>query len=104
VLEAGDGLQALRLAQEHRGPLELLVADVVMPGLDGRGLAEQLRALRPEVKVLYLSGYTDDAVVRHGVSREAVPFLQKPFSLATLAQKVREVLDHSTGAKTSPAT
>ncbi len=95
VLEASDGAQALWLAGEYREPIDLLVTDVVMPGLDGRGLAERLQALRPGIKALYLSGYTDDAVVRHGVSREEVHFLQKPFSAAGLARKVREVLDHT---------
>jgi PAS domain S-box-containing protein len=102
VLEAGDGAQALWLAERHRGPIDLLVTDVVMPGLGGRGLAERLGAARPGLKVLYLSGYTDDAVVRHGVSREAVQFLPKPFSAAALAQKVREVLDGPPGTGAAP--
>jgi two-component system, cell cycle sensor histidine kinase and response regulator CckA len=93
VLEASDGAQALWLAGKHRGRIDLLITDVVMPGLDGRGLAERLVAVRPGLRVLYLSGYTDDAVVRHGVLKEQVEFLQKPFSPVTLAQKVREVLD-----------
>jgi PAS domain S-box-containing protein len=102
VLEAGDGAQALWLAERHGGPIHLLVTDVVMPGLGGRGLAERLCAARPGLKVLYLSGYTDDAVVRHGVSREAVHFLPKPFSAAALALKVREVLDGPPRAEPMP--
>lgn len=81
------------MARRHEGRIDLLVSDVVMPGLGGRHLAERLRALHPEARVLYLSGYTEDAVVRHGVSQEEVHFLQKPFSPAALARKVREVLD-----------
>jgi PAS domain S-box-containing protein len=92
VLEAADGDAALRLARGHGGRIDLLVTDVVMPGLGGRQLAEGLLALTPAVRVLYLSGYTEDAVVREGVSCEEVHFLPKPFSPAALAQKVREVL------------
>jgi CheY-like chemotaxis protein len=93
VLEARDGADALWLASQHRGPIDLLITDVVMPGLDGRGLAERLAASYTGLRVLYLSGYTDDAVVRRGVLQEKVHFLQKPFSPAALARKVREVLD-----------
>jgi PAS domain S-box-containing protein len=93
VLDARDGAEAIWLAGRHGGGVDLLITDVVMPGLDGRGLAERLGGRYPGLKVLYLSGYTDDAVVRRGVSREEVHFLQKPFSPAALARKVREVLD-----------
>jgi CheY-like chemotaxis protein len=93
VLEAGDGGEALRVSERERGPINLLVTDVVMPTLGGRQLAEQLRALHPETRVLYLSGYTDDAVVRHGVLEAEADFLHKPFSAVALALKVREVLD-----------
>lgn len=93
VLEAGDGETALRLAKTYAGPIHLLVTDVIMPGLGGPVLADQFAALHPEARVLYLSGYTDDAVVRHGILHEEVEFLQKPFSPLVLAGKVREVLD-----------
>ena len=93
VLEAEDGSAGLRVAKQHPGPIHLLLTDVVMPYVGGRQLAESVLALQPEAKVLFLSGYTDDAVVRHGVLEANTNFLQKPFTPAALAQKVREVLD-----------
>jgi len=69
------------------------VTDVVMPGMDGRELADRLAPLHPETRCLFMSGYTDDAIVRRGVWEEGMPFLQKPFSIDALALKVREVLD-----------
>jgi PAS domain S-box-containing protein len=93
VLEARRGAEALRLAAEHAGPVHLLITGVVMPEMGGRELVERMARLRPALKVLYLSGYTQDAVVRHGVLQADVAFLQKPFTMAALTNKVREVLD-----------
>ena len=93
VLEARNGAEALRLGEGHRGPLELLLTDVVMPRMSGRELAERMTALRADVTVLYMSGYTDDAVIRHGVLGSDTAFLQKPFTPAALVQRVRETLD-----------
>jgi PAS domain S-box-containing protein len=92
VLEASQGTAALRLAEQHEGPLHLLITDVVMPVLGGRELVERIARLRPDIKILYLSGYTDDAVVRHGVLQADVAFLQKPFTMVALANKVRQIL------------
>ena len=83
----------MRVAEQHRGRIDLLVTDVVLPRLGGREVAERLLALHPEVKVLFTSGSTDDAVMRHGILEAQVAFLQKPFTPASLAAKVREVLD-----------
>jgi CheY-like chemotaxis protein len=93
VLEARDGVDALRVAGQHVGRIDLVMTDVVMPRLGGREVAEQMTKLYPAVKVLFLSGYTEDSVVRHGILQGEVEFLQKPFSPGALAQKVREVLD-----------
>lgn len=93
VLEARHGLEALHLGSRPLEAIHLLLTDVVMPQVSGREVAENLGRLHPELKVLYMSGYTDDAVVRHGILREGQAFLQKPFTPAMLAHKVREVLD-----------
>jgi len=92
VLLASGGTEALQLAARHAGPIQMLVTDVVMPGMNGRELARRLLELRPDTKVLYLSGYADDAVERHGVLDPGTAFMQKPFSPGALASRVREVL------------
>jgi PAS domain S-box-containing protein len=93
VLEARDGAEALRISASHAGPIHLMVTDVVMPEMSGRELAQRLDPLRPDMKVLYMSGYTDDAIVRHGVLGSGMAFLAKPFTPDALAAKVREILD-----------
>jgi PAS domain S-box-containing protein len=93
VLEAGSGEEALRVADGHGGQLDLVVTDVVMPGLDGREVVDALRSRRDQLKVLYVSGYTDDSVVRNGIGEAADAFLQKPFTPQILARKVRAILD-----------
>lgn len=93
VLVAATGEEALHLLEGHKGPVRLLLSDVVMPGMSGRHLAEQIAQNRPEMKVLYMSGYTSDTIVRHGVLEAQMPFLNKPFTAAALLRKVREVLD-----------
>ncbi|HWP34099.1 MAG TPA: PAS domain-containing protein, partial [Thermodesulfobacteriota bacterium] len=93
VLEAAGAADALALVEWHRGSIDLLLTDVVMPGMSGRELAERFAAARGAVKVLYMSGYTDSAIVHHGILDPGTAFLQKPFSPAALAGKVRDVLD-----------
>ena len=93
VLGAATGEEALRLLERHEAPVHLLLSDVVMPGMSGRQLAEQLAETHPGMKVLYMSGYTSDTIVQHGVFEAQVAFLNKPFTAAALLRKVREVLD-----------
>ncbi len=92
VIEAEDGHTALELAAMHVGPIHLLLTDVVMPGISGRELAERVSQIRPGIKIIYMSGYTDQAVVHHGILRNDAVLLQKPFTLMTLAGKLREML------------
>jgi len=93
VLEAPNGEEALRLAEAYHGPINLVLTDVVMPRLSGRDLAERVLASHPEAKILFMSGYTDDAVVQHGVRTQEVALLRKPFTPYALAARIREVLD-----------
>jgi PAS domain S-box-containing protein len=92
VLVSSCGLEAINISTRHQGPIHLLVTDVVMPNIGGRQLAERLAEQRPDMKVLYLSGYTDDAIIRHGILKAEASFLQKPFTPIALALRVREVL------------
>jgi len=93
VLEAHTSMEALLIPGQHKGPIHLLLTDVVMPLMNGREVAEKLAKLYPQMKILFMSGYTDDTVVRHGVLESGMAFLQKPFSPDALTRKVREVLD-----------
>jgi CheY-like chemotaxis protein len=93
VLEARGGDEAVRLCEAHAAPIHLVVADVVMPGTTGRGLADQLKSRRPELKVLFISGHPDDELVKQGVLEPGLDFLPKPFTPATLTAKARAVLD-----------
>ena len=93
VLEAQNGREAIRICEEFTGQIHILMTDIVMPEMSGRELAERLAISRPHVKVLYTSGYTDDAVVRHGVLAADTAFLQKPFTPDVLLNKMREVLE-----------
>jgi two-component system cell cycle sensor histidine kinase/response regulator CckA len=93
VLTVGDPLHAATFSAQHSGPIHLLLTDVVMPGISGREVANQISAQRPDTKVIFISGYTPNAIVHHGVLDEDLHFLEKPFTAVTLSNKVREVLN-----------
>ena len=93
VLTARNGEEALQISQDHEGPIDLLLTDVVMPQMNGGELAERLRPQRPRTRVMFMSGYADEKIAHHGVLEEGVAFLSKPFTLESLTQKVRAVLD-----------
>jgi two-component system, cell cycle sensor histidine kinase and response regulator CckA len=93
IIDSADPVEAQRLAEDFRGKIQLLITDVVMPRLSGKELARTLTQRRPDVKVLYMSGYTDSAIVNSGILQREVAFLQKPFTPAALSNKVREVLE-----------
>jgi CheY-like chemotaxis protein len=99
VLAAHDATEALGLAQDHPGPIHLLVTDVIMPGMSGSQLAERMASLRPEARVLYISGYPEDAIDHHGVSQIGPSFLQKPFPPGLLLSTVRSMLDSPGGGR-----
>jgi two-component system cell cycle sensor histidine kinase/response regulator CckA len=92
VLAAASAAEAIQISENHPGPIHLMVSDVILPGINGVQLALRLRALRPEMQVLYVSGYTDNSIVQHRVLEPGLAFLQKPFSSKNLARKVAEVL------------
>jgi two-component system, cell cycle sensor histidine kinase and response regulator CckA len=92
VIEAKDGLQAVDAAARHKGRIDLMVTDVVMPGMSGGQLAELLAEKYPKMKVLFISGYSEKVVLRHNILEVQANFLQKPFTLKSLGGKVREVL------------
>ena len=93
VIEAENGHTALELAALHAGPIHLLMTDVVMPGISGRELSERVKSIRPGIRVLFMSGYTDQAVVHHGILESDAVLLQKPFTVAALAAKLRDILN-----------
>ena len=94
ILEASNGGEALLICEEHKDPIHLLLSDVVMPGLSGPEMTQRLRLLHPEMKVLYMSGYAHDAITRHGILQKGINFIQKPFSVEKLSEKVHEVLNN----------
>ncbi len=96
ILEATNGPEALRLSAELPGPIHLMLTDVLMPEMSGRELAENMRQHRPEIKILYMSGHTEKAIVHHGVLEPGIAFLAKPFALEVLLSKVHEVLARRT--------
>jgi signal transduction histidine kinase/HAMP domain-containing protein len=103
VLSAGRGAEALRIAEQRSGPIHLLLTDIVMPEVSGPALAERLVSLRPEMAVLYMSGYTDASIIGHGHLGQGIPFIQKPFTPEALARKIRAVLDSEVaGSAASP--
>ncbi|HEY5932522.1 MAG TPA: response regulator, partial [Nitrospira sp.] len=93
MLEASNGSEGVAVAENHRGTIHLVITDLVMPKLSGREMAGRLTALKPGLRVLFMSEYTEDVVIQQGVASSMVDFLHKPFAIATLAQKVREILD-----------
>jgi CheY-like chemotaxis protein len=95
ILAAGSATEALQVCEHHPGPIHLLLTDVVMPEMNGRELAEQIRRRLPGIKVLYMTGYTEDQMLRAGLIAHEVALIRKPFSITDLARKVREVSEET---------
>jgi CheY-like chemotaxis protein len=93
VVEASKAAEALSFCEEHATDVDLLLTDVVMPEMSGKELADRLKSQSPDLKMLFMSGYTDESIVHHGVLDSSVEFIQKPFTPASLIRKVRDVLD-----------
>ena len=91
VLETGNGTEAVRLCEQHKGPIHLLLTDIVMPQMSGQELAERVAVLRPAIKILFMSGYATDEILRRNTQDIHIPLLRKPFSQETLERMVREV-------------
>ncbi|MFM7150012.1 MAG: response regulator, partial [Gemmataceae bacterium] len=94
VIEAAQGKEAIISVEQNPGSIHLLITDLVMPDMSGRTLADQVASLDPNIKILFMSGYTDDAIVRHEIYLDRIHFLQKPFTMSNLLTKVREAIDH----------
>jgi len=97
LLVAASGIEALELLRQHKRPVHLLITDVVMPQMGGRQLAEEMKAARPEIQILFISGYTEISIMRTGGLGKDEAFLQKPFTPMALARRVREMLDRADG-------
>ena len=95
VFAANSPAEALSVAEVHQGEIQLLLTDVVMPGMNGRDLAKQVQKMCPEMKTLYMSGYTANVIAHHGVLDEGINFIQKPFARSDLSLRIREALDSS---------
>ncbi|MDO9264159.1 MAG: response regulator, partial [Desulfosalsimonadaceae bacterium] len=93
VLAANSPGEAMGLAEQHAGGIDMLMTDVIMPEMNGRELAQRIHALYPEIRTLFMSGYTADVIAHHGVLEAGVNFIQKPFSMKDIGMKVREVLE-----------
>ncbi len=99
TLEADGGEEAVRVSSAYPGPIDLLLTDIVMPGMSGMELAERVRRERPGIRVLFMSGYTREGILRYqGISVDQIPFLQKPFTVDTLARRVSDAIERSKGA------
>jgi CheY-like chemotaxis protein len=92
VLQAKDAFEALEIAERAKEPIDLLLTDVIMPGMSGRTLADSLSPLRPEMKVLYITGYSDGAIAKQGILEDGISVLRKPFTKEELTQRVEEIL------------